>query len=197
MRGYPQRTPELVAEAQRLRDLGLMWREVGERLGVPFQTAHMWATDPDGSKHRKRVEGYCGTCEVCGGATNGSSGPDRAPTVCKSCLTWTPEAVLEALRDWFEEFGEPPRVADTHGASRLPHTQTVAGCFGSWNAGLLAAGLPLVCDRRPERWEEIERRLRAGESTQSIADDMGCTPSNIAQMVYRRGLSLRDMRAAA
>lgn len=83
--------------------------------------------------------------------------------------TWTRERVLEALRDWARELGEPPRQhewAIAHAREvglengrvrrwmtehpRWPSSTTVVKYFGSWSAGLEAAGLR---EERMAPWE--------------------------------------------
>ena len=72
------------------------------------------------------------------------------------------EEILDALRRWTADFGEPPRVidlepararrkgedwrADRFEAGRWPSAKTIAGRFGSLSAALAAAGVP---SRRP------------------------------------------------
>ena len=65
--------PEWHAEAKRLRAEGLVWREIGERLGKPMSTVRA-AVDP---RQRRRAyknawhrEHYRGVCETCGGPTS-------------------------------------------------------------------------------------------------------------------------------
>jgi len=75
------------AEAQRLRDQGLLVREIAKRMGVPKEsTVGNWLSDPDGSKSRERKERYREPCERCGVLMNGSDGrgPNR-PKHCQYC----------------------------------------------------------------------------------------------------------------
>jgi hypothetical protein len=111
VRGRTVRTPERVAEAQRLRAEGLTWREVGARLGVSLKTAHEWATDPDGAIRDARKASYQGVCEECGGPTNGGDGPGSAPPLCRACLVvWSPEAVI-VLDEWLAAVAAGESVA--------------------------------------------------------------------------------------
>ncbi len=56
-----------VAEASRLRQQGLLLREIGEQLGVSPKTVHAWLSDPEGSKARERKQRYRAVCVNCGG----------------------------------------------------------------------------------------------------------------------------------
>lgn len=170
-----------------MRAEGKTYREIGDTLGVSIQAAHEWCSDPDGTKRDARRAGYAGTCIDCGAPTDGSDGPGKASQRCSACVTWTREAVILAFQTYFEEHGEPPR-SHTRG---MPESVTVRRRFGSWAAGLEAAGLPVVCDRRPETWASVVERAQRGEAVADIAEDMGCTVSNIYQHLARRGVRLR------
>lgn len=56
---------------------------------------------------------------------------------------WTPEMIVEALRAWAATHGgDPPTVVEADKPGRtLPSKSVVARNFGSWNAGIEAAGL--------------------------------------------------------
>jgi hypothetical protein len=73
-------------EAARLRGEGLTYREIAERMGLAESTVSELVSDPDGSKVRERKARYGGTCEVCGGPTDGSYGLAKAPKRCAKCL---------------------------------------------------------------------------------------------------------------
>lgn len=191
-RGRPTKTPARLAEARYLREVeGLKEREISERLGIARSTVHTWLRDPDGSRGAARRAGYAGVCDTCGGSTNGSNGRGKAATRCLGCLTWTREGLIEALTGWFEEHGEPPRCKEAEGSDVLPPVGSVARVFGSWNEGLAAAGIPIVCERRPEIWEDIRRRYLAGEAVAALAEERGCTSSNISQHLRRHGIPRR------
>lgn len=55
MRGVSTKTPERVAEAQRLRDEGLSYAQIGERLGLHGQSIYSWLT---GNSSTERVQRY-------------------------------------------------------------------------------------------------------------------------------------------
>lgn len=178
MRGHPTKTPERVAEAQRLRAQGLTWREVGERLDVPTQTAHGWVSDPDGAKMRARRDSYRGTCIDCEARTDGSNGRDGAPERCHECTCahsrkLTRDWIISSIHEWVELFGAPPSAADwnqslarAHGLRHLidryeatgrpwPAVSCVQDNYGSWNEAIEEAGYEamVVGQRRdPEAW---------------------------------------------
>ena len=56
-----------VAEAWRLRQEGLLLREIGVELRVSAKTVHAWLSDPEGSKVRERKRRYRAVCVDCGG----------------------------------------------------------------------------------------------------------------------------------
>jgi hypothetical protein len=110
-----------------------------------------------------------------------------------AAYTWSAERVLDALRDWTEFVGEPPRISDWSPVRRgqresqwcrlwkeqhprWPSASTVVGYHGSWRAALLAAGLP--ADRPPlelslDERVEAAQRLHAGRmSVAAIAREL-------------------------
>jgi DNA-binding CsgD family transcriptional regulator len=95
---------ERTAEALRLREEGLLIREIAERMGVAVSTAGQYLADPDGAKLRARKDSYRGECEDCGRLTDGSNG-FQAPRWCRDCVGVHKEAadrraqhVLEMVR---------------------------------------------------------------------------------------------------
>jgi hypothetical protein len=212
VRGRTVRTPERVAEAQRLRAEGLTWREVGARLGVSLKTAHEWATDPDGAIRDARKASYQGVCEECGGPTNGGDGPGSAPPLCRACLVvWSPEAVIAAIRDWADEHGGVPptqicwNVAHSaateaqkreYATGRWPCHDTVRRTFGSWNGGLIAAGFRphRLRYRDPRVLDEWLAAVAAGESVASIAERYDVTPAAIYMRFRTWGMTRGSTR---
>jgi hypothetical protein len=195
----------LYPEIKRLReDEGLLWREIGERVGVSLKAAHDYYHDPTGEKARQRKAKNNGTCTDCGGETK-NSGSVIAPERCRECANpeWTRDGVLEALRDWGDDHGGiPPREVDARigneGHGRLPYWDTVRKFFGSWNAGLLTAGYEaLHNDRRPETQASIEEAIRSGERIASIAARFGVTEQAIHKRCTSRGMRVSEMRRAA
>jgi hypothetical protein len=187
----------LATKVAELHAQGLNGVQIAKQLGIGRSYAYELITDPAGAEVKARKDSYRGECEYCGAPTSGSNGRARAPKVCVTCLTWTKDAVLDAFRDWLDEYGSTPRCADAIKSGRLPTEGTVRSLFGSWNAGLLAAGLGLNMDRRPETQEAIERALRLGEPTILIAERFGVTREAIHQRCKVRGTTITAIRRAA
>lgn len=110
---------------------------------------------------------YGGTCIDCGARTDGSNGPGGAPERCIVCagrarVVWTREAILAAIRQWAEQHGQPPAATDWNATlaryfyrperpAEYPSVDTVQREFGSWNAGIAAAGFdPTPVGHRPK-----------------------------------------------
>jgi hypothetical protein len=214
VRGTTTRTPERVAEAQRLRAEGKMWREIAEALGVAVSTAQEWGTDTDGLRRSARKARYDLVCVDCGGRVDGTtpgkmSDPD-AP-VCGSCAAehyavWTRDAIVLCIQDWADEHGGIPPAANDFSRARalnpgaVPVVNHVLGRFGTWNAAIRAAGFepyasgpiggftPLTLEQR----DECARRYAAGESSTRIAADMGCAPQIVIKWARRAGVPIRD-----
>lgn len=89
---------------------------------------------------------------------------------------WTQERIIEKIREWTAQYGEPPFYDDWHpaGAKRRGHPERAerfyAGdwpsaartvqVFGSFRAALLAAGLPRMQRQGPPvTAEDVRRRL--------------------------------------
>jgi hypothetical protein len=73
-----------VAEAWRLRQEGLLLREIGVELGVSAKTVHAWLSDPEGSKARERKRRYRAVCVDCGGPCF-RQGPYVEAWRCETC----------------------------------------------------------------------------------------------------------------
>lgn len=159
----------LVAEVQALRQRGLKQREIAVRIGISRSRVCELLTDPDGTKARIRRDRYRGTCEDCGGPTDGSNGRARAPSVCAKCEAqrrrdgrmWTRDTIVAAIQAWASEHGRPPRASDwMRAAPGRPVSATVyshgayVAPFASWADAIEAAGFT-----RPEvgRYAPLER----------------------------------------
>lgn len=155
---------ERVARAQRLREEGLLLREIAESLGCSLSTAQAYLSDPDNAKARARKDSYRQACIGCGTLLNGSNG--RGPRAAKRCRTCARRAnaeaqairtraqIITAIHKWAAEQREPPAISDwrrnggaacarlfDEGGGRWPASSTVIRVFGTWNAAIIAAGL--------------------------------------------------------
>lgn len=157
---------ERAAEVRRLRDEeGLMFREIADRLGVAKTTAADYYYDPTGEMADARKRCYERACTGCGKTIN-PNGIKREATRCVKCngehsREMTRQWVLDSMHEWAETFGAPPSSIDWNPALARNHTKgycawkadryeatgrpwpspsTVIDHFGTWNAGLEAAG---------------------------------------------------------
>lgn len=124
---------ERVLAAQHLAAAGLSQTAIGEQIGVS----------------RTAVSTYlrAGSCRGCGTViVQSSSG------LCRQCAhvrsSWTQEEIIEAIRRWTNEEGEPPTKDDWRPANdrwrkeapRWPSATVVVWAFGRWNDALKSAG---------------------------------------------------------
>lgn len=155
-----------------------------------------------------------GVCPDCGGPVI-TSYSERCVT-CAHRLAHPPgatrEELIERIRDWTRETGDPPRIADWeptpdrsrkwgHEYPKWPSQQTVLKVFGgSWNAALAAAG----CSLANRRWDRptIVAALRSfarehgrSPTTEELKGDPGLWPH--PGVVRRHFGSFRETLEAA
>lgn len=199
---------EKVARAQELRAEGLLLREIAERMGAKLKTVHAWLTDPDLSRQRARRETYRGRC-ACGAPTTGCNGRAQAPKECLACLhrrqheerQWKPEAIIDAIRAWFDSRGRPPVATDWHIVPEgevVPSVNSVQREFGTWNAAIAAAGFTPFetghygrIGENAATWAEAARRYQAGESAAMIARHYGVTATAVLYWLAKAGVPRR------
>lgn len=145
------------SEARRLHADGLSFAEIARRLGVSRATVSRDVRDPDRRQARADRVRRQVPCPGCGGPMTAGEGRASAMT-CWDCAHALRRGharlrVLEALRTWAAEHGQPPRAADWTSDGRVPGRwpapSAVQRLFGSWNAALVAAGLPTRGQGRP------------------------------------------------
>jgi len=197
-----------VAEATRLRQEGLLLREIGDRLGVSPKTVHAWLSDPEGSKARERKQGYRAICVACGGPCyrQGRYGAARRCETCERThrheqRQWTKRKVKAALGRWADDLGRPPTAEETAlPGTRVPY-RAIQRELGSFNSALKAAGLPVrepghragkngLPDRaeRPwadgwlhERFRTRDRRRKPNYRLPQLDAELGYRPLTAAQ----------------
>lgn len=186
-------------EARELRDRGLLLREIGERMGAATSTVDGWLNDPDGARLQARKDSYAGVCVRCGAPTDGSNGRARAAKVCKECWVWEPDVVLAAVRRWAAEHdGYPPTEEQwRRRGDYWPSARTVLSLFGSWDAGIRAAGFRPFIDRRAETQAWVEQQIAAGRTAASVARDLGVSESAVRNRLKYRGLTATALRRRA
>lgn len=213
MKGYPTKTPERVAEAQRMRADGALLREIALHFGIAKNTAWQWITDPDGSEMNTRRQIYDGKCAECGARVHASTvNAQGAYALCVACFAesrriWTRDAIILAIQDWADEHGGiPPAANDWYRAKaahdiRIPAVTQVVKIFGKWSDGIRAAGFEphtsgpiggftaLTLEQR----EECARRYAAGEPSTVIAADLGCSPQVVTKWARRAGVKIRPV----
>jgi hypothetical protein len=107
--------------------------------------------------------------------------------------TWTRETVVESMRAWAAEHGRPPRATDwTHAEQGAhPSSKTVYDLFGSWPAGLAAAGFspsppaprpsPPRRRSRPDR-SSLPRRSPRKELEEPVMNTPAANRARVASM---------------
>jgi hypothetical protein len=164
-----------------LRRAGLEWSEIATRLELSVSTVRTYHYDPQGVADRRRRARYAGACAECGGPTSGAHGPRSTPARCQSCArtpSWSDEAIVDALRTAAARLDRTPTVYDLSPAlaqrdgrtsliqsdrGHWPSTATIARRYGSFRAGLRAAGLEPIDRGGVRRWsrEAILAGLRS------------------------------------
>lgn len=159
---------ERAAQAARYKAAGLDGAAIARVMGLCRKRVYELLHDPTGEKERARKYRHGGgVCADCGKPTSWSSGHGNAREgarrcqACEhadpSCRYWTPELVIDAIQEYARRYGRPPSAThfNPSQATKLgrldlaerfhddgcwPHAGTVQSMFGSWNAGIEAAG---------------------------------------------------------
>jgi hypothetical protein len=152
-----------------LRATGLTNRQIAARLGLSKSyVARLgnpcYAAGLVASREAKRRR--TGTCVECGATTRYAGKGSAVSERCGACgsarggrnsTKWTRETLIDRIHEWAAKYGSPPAIPDWNPtqarlindewrANRFesdqhwPWSTSVVYRFGSWNAGLLAAG---------------------------------------------------------
>lgn len=108
---------ERAAEALALRAQGLTHQQIADRMGISRTYAQELCSDPEGEKVRARKASYRGTCEGCGGPTDGSNGRAKAPKLCLKCS----DAARAAVCGTYSKYSGGCSCDECREANRLYH----------------------------------------------------------------------------
>jgi HNH endonuclease len=147
---------ERLQQIRPLREQGYTYKQIGEKLGIGASQVRDVLYDPDGTKIAARRARYQGTCEQCGGPTNGNNGPGTASKLCASCKQaeqhnnrhWTPQTIIKQIQRFHRENSRVPLATDWLTAGRglngdgYPAVAVIQREFGSWANAIEAAGYP-------------------------------------------------------
>lgn len=207
---------ERYAEVKRLRDSGLLLREIADRLNISVSYTHALLTDPDGSVDRERKDRHKGSCVDCGAPTAYKTGGGTAER-CRSCapaaaVIWTEESVVAAIQRFASRYGRQPSAVDFNPPLALhtgypekaeafrrdgdyPGVSSVQGVFGTWNAAMAAAGfdpLPLGhkhSDYSPEEREAALALYRSGLSLAAVQAETGISQQALHSWTRKAGIN--------
>jgi hypothetical protein len=75
---------------------------------------------------------------------NGHQAVDVEPQQATKAVVWTRDEIVERIKQWAADHGEPPTRAQWEGPTTndRPNTQFVAKRFGKWGDAIVAAGFP-------------------------------------------------------
>lgn len=164
-----------IAEARKLRGQGHKAREIAEILDAPESTVRNWYLGGD--------------CTDCGAHVDGSGGGNSSER-CVQCAgaftrAQTKERLILEIQRWVDEFGRSPSAMDwnpyvvahkpdlTEATKKRkiarfeegdwPWASAVISAFGSWVAGLEAAGVSSNPPGWNGRWEDRAIELSKAE----------------------------------
>jgi DNA-binding CsgD family transcriptional regulator len=147
----------LSREATEMREEGMIYREIGELLGVSVSYVQELISDPDGARAWERKHQLC--CEDCGKPvrSDSASRPSRHCVVCqgKAQRVWTEQLIVAAIKRWATLYGEPPSAQSWSSGNASPRdlrrfregnwpsTTSAVNRFGCWADARAAAGYPV------------------------------------------------------
>lgn len=172
------------ARARRLRDKGLLGREIAAELECALSTAYALLDDPDGSKLKARKDSYRGRCKRCGNETTGCNGPSKAPKRCIDCYLEDRESAMrrEVIAAW--NAGESSEgIGKRFGISAVQVSEIAND---GRRHGKVVARRHLPHKGTTDRFEKLGSLVRAGLSDSEIADRIGAaSPQSVTNMIWR------------
>lgn len=162
---------ELAEHALALREIGYLYREIADMLGISRSYAASLITDPTGVHEMERKKRYGGVCVDCGAGTDGSKGRYKAPLRCSDCRCalqhedryWNRETVVSWFREFARLFGRGPAVVDVAQARSIQYglSATRRAEAEETRATMGRLGLkwphPAVVSRECGSWDEALR----------------------------------------
>lgn len=135
-----------VRQINDLRALGLSYKEIARQLGLSPNTCMTYANDPTGKFRAERKERQRRPCP-CGRAMILT--PEalrcvqcRNEVISAERVRWTPARVVGGFQRFYFEHGLPPTQDNIarYQTENYPSIPAVVRHFGSWEAGVRAAG---------------------------------------------------------
>lgn len=135
-----------------LREEGLTLREIGEQFGITYERVRQIVNQKNRAANERAIAMRAERAAAlrvcrCGGEKSSYAETCQTCHFAKGPSKWPKEKVIAAMLRWTQEHGRPPSARDWLKApipDWCPYTQTVQMHFGSWNAGIAAAGLEPV-----------------------------------------------------
>ena len=176
-----------IAQAQRLRNEGLAYREIAKRVGVSFSTAHRWL-NPDYAERQRKISREAKKrrqikdCIDCGAKlAYDRQHNDR----CQRCQHEHDygERNARIFAAW-ERGEDAPTIAAREGL-----TSKAVSSLVDHHRRLYGKPLPLHRERNRHLWDEIEPLWREGLTSAEIGERVGLSGHDVQSRV-------QQMRAA-
>lgn len=164
-----------ILAAQTLCEQGFSNRKIAQALNISPTSVRRWL-DPDYAERdriaaRKYKQQRTGICKECGGVTRYNGHKNPVSDICAACLHnvqhdarhWTQERIIEAIRRFVSETGRIPVSSEwlRNCPDGCPSIAVVQREFGTWAAGVRAAGFDIPGVGKYERSEETRAKLSA------------------------------------
>jgi len=152
-----------------MRARGMSFVDIALHFGIAPETARRWVDDEYRTRSnvasrrwKERSRRLCPFCRV---------NMHRHETeVCRTCSIeqrryWTRERIIASMHEWEAEYGHQPSARNwliDNAGTQYPSCTVVQKIFGSWSAGIKAAGFTPLPSGTPQKWsdEEILEAIR-------------------------------------